>query len=82
MITDAAGQQWQAMQIYQSMALIAIFTMGFVALLSVFLSINTNNVVYAAKIRLALSRGCAPRGIFMTSLPAPMVLGITASQPK
>src|SRR5215831_11563473 len=36
-ITDATGQQWQAMQIYQSMALIAIFTMGFVALLSVFL---------------------------------------------
>jgi len=30
-ITDATGQQWQAMQIYQSMALIAIFTMGFVA---------------------------------------------------
>src|SRR5262249_13414488 len=27
-ITDATGQQWQAMQIYQSMALIAIFTMG------------------------------------------------------
>jgi cytochrome c biogenesis protein CcdA len=36
-ITDATGQQWQAMQIYQSMALIAISTMGFVALLSVFL---------------------------------------------
>jgi uncharacterized membrane protein len=36
-ITDATGQQWQTMQIYQSMALIAIFTMGFVALLSVFL---------------------------------------------
>jgi len=36
-ITDATGQQWQAMQIYQSMALIAIFTMGFVALLSVLL---------------------------------------------
>ena len=37
MITDATGQQWQATQIYQSMALIAIFTMGFVALLSGFL---------------------------------------------
>jgi hypothetical protein len=37
LITDATGQQWQAMQIYQSMALIAIFTMGFVALLSVLL---------------------------------------------
>jgi hypothetical protein len=36
-ITDATGQQWQAMQIYQSMALIAIFPMGFVALLSVLL---------------------------------------------
>jgi len=36
-INDATGQQWQAMQIYQSMALIAIFTMGFVALLSVLL---------------------------------------------
>jgi hypothetical protein len=36
-ITDATGQQWQAMQIYQSMALIAIFTMGFVVLLSVLL---------------------------------------------
>jgi uncharacterized membrane protein len=36
-ITDATGQQWQTMQIYQSMALLAIFTMGFVALLSVFL---------------------------------------------
>jgi uncharacterized membrane protein len=36
-ITDATGQQWQAMQIYQSMALIAIFTMGFMALLSVLL---------------------------------------------
>jgi hypothetical protein len=36
-ITGATGQQWQATQIYQSMALIAIFTMGFVALLSVLL---------------------------------------------
>ena len=36
-ITDATGQQWLVMQIYQSMALIAIFTMGFVALLSVLL---------------------------------------------
>jgi uncharacterized membrane protein len=35
-IADATGQQWQTMQIYQSMALIAIFTMGFVALLSIF----------------------------------------------
>src|SRR5262245_53602930 len=39
-ITDATGQQWQAMQIYQSMALIAIFTMGFVALLSVLLLVD------------------------------------------
>jgi uncharacterized membrane protein len=31
MITDATGQQWQATQIYQSMALIAIFTMEHVA---------------------------------------------------
>jgi len=50
------------MQIYQSIPLIAIFTMGFVRFSAFFWSINTNNVVYAVKIHLALSRGCTHSG--------------------
>jgi uncharacterized membrane protein len=36
-VTDPAGQVWQTGQIYQSLTLVTIFTMGFVALLSVLL---------------------------------------------
>ena len=37
-VADATGKQWQTMDIYQSMALVAIFTMWFVCILSAILT--------------------------------------------
>ena len=65
-------------EIYESMALIAMFTMGFVALLSVFWSINTNNVVYAAKARLAVA---APHGGRISQGPTEKPVAANAPAP-